>query len=204
MEIIKGKKSLKNTSVEDVAYAGRKMDKHFFQTKSQQVDNKAFKKDAELVDKGLKRSLTEAQEYNKSIKNIDSRYKKLKPLTSYIVRMCVAEDKQLDSGIILPSLMSTRKQTNSGILGDKINDPYRFISKAVVVSTPEFEKELKVGDMIQIVRPRPLVDGDSIVGYEHEYIHPDNTAIQAPTNIKDEDFGYAIIPRTMIKVVIDE
>ena len=204
MEILKSNSKLKNTSVEDVAYKDRPMNKHFFNGKSDKVDNVAFKKDAELVEQGYKRTLTDSQAYNANIRNIDTRYSKLTPLASYIVRICVAEDKELSSGIILPTMMSTRKQTNSGILGDKIPDPFKFTAKAVIVALPEYEKELKVGDLVQIVRPRTIVDGDSIAGYEYEYIHPDNNAVQAPSNIKDIDFGYAIIPRNMIKVIINE
>jgi len=204
MEIIKGKSQLKNTSVEDVAFKDRKKNSHYYNTKPEAMENTAFKKDAELVDKGLKRTVTESQEYNANITKIDERFKTLKPLNSYIIRLCVAEDLQLESGIILPSIMTTRKQTNSGILGDKINDPFKFTSKAVIVATPTHEQELKQGMMVQVVRPRPIVDGDSIIGYENEYIHPDNPATQAPTNIKNPNFGYAIIPRQMIKVIIDE
>lgn len=204
MEILKSNSKLKHTSVEDVAYEGRQKNSHFFNGKSDKMDNAAFKKDAELVEQGYKRTLSDSQKYNAEIRVIDGRYTKLTPLASYIVRICVAEDKELSSGIILPTMMSTRKQTNSGILGDKIPDPFKFTAKAVIVAIPEYEKELKAGDLVQIVRPRTIVDGDAIAGYEFEYIHPDNNSVQAPTNIKDKDFGYAIIPRNMIKVIINE
>lgn len=208
MEILKSKGNLKNTTVEDVAFAGTSTQQVFFQD----TENISSGNEAALLKRELD-ALTNTQEneavvrakYNNSLPNLDERYTSLTPLNSYIVRMFILEDevKQIgESSLILPKTTFTRKQTNAGGIGDKIIDPFRFKSVAIIVAVPKHESELKPGMKVHIVKPRPIVDGDAIVGYTAEYVHPDYNDSQVPQSPKDVDFGYAIISRQEIKVIV--
>ena len=199
-----GKSKLKNITVEDVAYAGREKNKVFMQTTEHEAtENVALKQEMDIK---IELTLTESDRrktYNKNITKLDERYSKCTPLGAYIVRLFIMEDEITKSGLLLPSLATTRAKTNQGI-GDKIEDPFRFKQTAVIVAVPKHENELKPGDIVQIVKPRPAVDVDQVVGYEYEYVHHTYNFERVPTNVQDPDFGYAIVPRTVIKVIVNE
>lgn len=199
-----GKGKLKNITVEDVAYAGREKNKVFMQTTEHEAtENAALKQE---MDTRLELTLSQSdkrKQYNNNITNLDPRYTGYVPLGSYIIRLFIMEDEVTKSGLLLPSTATTRAKTNQG-LGDKIEDPFRFKQTAVIVAVPKHENELKPGDIVQIVKPRPAVDGDQVVGYEYEYVHHTYNFDRVPTNVQDPDFGYAIVPRTLIKVIVNE
>lgn len=199
-----GKGKLKNITVEDVAYADRAKNKVFMQTTEHEAtENAALKQE---MDTRLELTLSQSdkrKQYNNNITNLDPRYTGYVPLGSYIIRLFIMEDEITKSGLLLPSTATTRAKTNQG-LGDKIEDPFRFKQTAVIVAVPKHELELKPGDVVQIVKPRPAVDGDQVVGYEYEYVHHTYNFDRVPTNVQDPDFGYAIVPRTLIKVIVNE
>jgi len=207
MEILKGKNKLKSITAHDIAYEGvEKPATIYFQTPSDDTIPNTFLQDAAKSMEAVQGNEAAIRAgYNKNIANLDTRYTNLVPLTSYIVRMYILEDevKQIgESSLILPKTTWTRKQTNAGTIGDKIIDPFRFKSTAVIVAVPAYEKELQPGMTVHIVKPRPIVDGDSIVGYTNEYVHPDYNDPQVPQTPTDIDFGYAIISRQEIKVIV--
>ncbi len=197
-----GKGKLKNITVEDVAYAGREKNKVFMQnTEHEAVENTALKQEMDIK---IELTLTESgkrKKYNENIVNLDPRYTSYTPLGSYIIRLFIMEDEITKSGLLLPSSATTRAKTNQG-LGDKIEDPFRFKQTAIIVAVPKHENELVPGNIVQIVKPRPAVDGDIVVGYEYEYVHHTYNFERVPTNVQDSDFGYAIVPRTVIKVIV--
>lgn len=203
MNIQKGKNKLKNISVEDIAYQGRDKNKVFMQTSEKEKVNQVIPTKEYNVD--VENEIQTRKDYNTNIVNLDERYTKLVPLNSYIVRMQVMEDEVKKLGnidLVLPTTSFERKKTQSGRLGDKIIDPFRFKQSAVIVAVPSYETELKPGMMVQIVKPRGMTDEDSVVGYEYEYVHPDYLYPMVPKSVTDPDFGYAIIPKQLIKVII--
>lgn len=206
MEIMKGKSKLKNTSVEDIVFEDRAKNQFFISNgDTQPVENVQFKKEAEGIVKNTLTDQEKRQAYNRNITNLDPNFTKLKPLGSYLIRMFVSEDEITKSGLIIPSSAKhfTRSQTNSGFVGDKIPNPYRFTSKAVIVSAPEFEQELKPGMVVQVVQLLPIVDKDTVVDYQNSYIHPDDLSNTPTTDVEDPGFGYAIINRNAIKVIVE-
>lgn len=207
MEILKGKNKLKSITAHDIAYEGiEKPAAIYFQTPHDEAIPNTFLEDAAKSMEAVQGSeATIRANYNNNITNLDPRYTCLIPLTSYIVRIHILEDqvkKIGESSIILPTNTWARKQTNAGTIGDKIIDPFRFKATAVIVAVPEFEKQLQPGMIVHIVKPRPIVDGDSIVGFTNEYVHPDYNDSQVPQTPTDIDFGYAIISRQEIKVIV--
>ena len=207
MEILKGKNSLKNVTVEDIAYSNRPTgDKVYFQTPADKtIPNDFIKKEAESMIAVQENEAAIRANYNKSLIILDPDYTSLRPLNTYIVRLSVMEDevkKIGESSLILPKTSFARKQTNAGSIGDKIIDPFRFKPVAIIVAVPAYETEIQPGMMVHIVKPRVVVDGDTIVGYTDEYAHPNYNDTQVPQNVVDKDFGYAIISRQQIKVII--
>lgn len=207
MEILKSKENLKNTTVEDVAFAGTSKQQVFFQNADVTSSNEGalLQRELEVLTNVQETEAVVRARYNNNLLNLDERYTSLTPLNSYIVRLFILEDevKQIgESSLILPKTTFTRKQTNAGGIGDKIIDPFRFKNVAVIVAVPKHESELKPGMKVHIVKPRPIVDGDAIVGYTAEYVHPDYNDSQVPQHPTDKDFGYAIISRQEIKVIV--
>ena len=207
MEILKGKNKLKSITAHDIAYEGvDNSNKVYFQTPTDETIPNTFLQDAAKSMEAVQGNEAAIRAgYNNSITTLDPRYTSLTPLTSYIVRLHILEDqvkKIGESSLILPTNSWARKQTNAGTIGDKIIDPFRFKSTAVIVAVPAYEKELQPGMTVHIVKPRPIVDGDSIMGYTNEYVHPDYNDPQVPQTPTDVDFGYAIISRQEIKVIV--
>lgn len=207
MEIVNGdqKAKMKSITVEDVAH-GTNPNQVFFQSgEIEKVPNTVFTKDAELMTQAQVSDSELRVQYNTAITTLNPEYAKLQPLNSYIIRMKVLEDevkKIGDSKLILPKTSFARKQTNAGTIGDKISDPFRFTGVAVVVAIPEHETQLKPGMLVHIVKPRVIVDNESVLGYTDEYVHPDYNDTRVPQLVQDPDFGYAIISRQQIKVII--
>jgi len=208
MEILKGKQNLKGITVEDIAHE-KSTNKVYFQTPfvegEEVVTNDFLVKEAATMTAVQSSEAEIRANYNSSITTLDPRYSSLKPLSSFIVRLFVMEDeikKIGESSLILPKTSFARKQTNAGSIGDKIVDPFRFKPVAVIVAVPGYEAELQPGMLVHIVKPRVVVDGDVIVGYTDEYAHPDYNDTQVPQTVQDIDFGYAIISRQQIKVII--
>lgn len=206
MNIQNGKRKLKEITVEDIAFKDRQKNKVFMQNNNrEEVDNEVFKKEAEGMTKNFTSELELRKNYNSSLTELDPRYTNLTPIDSYIVRMYVLEDeiKKLGSAdLIIPTATFTRKQTNSGRLGDKIADPFRFKQMAVIVAVPSYETNLKPGMVVQVVPPTIIADDIDVVGFEYQYVHPDYPYPMVPKNVDNKDFGYSIIPKQRIKVIV--
>lgn len=142
--------------------------------------------------------------YNERITQLDERYTSLTPLNSYIIRLFIRDEKKTKSGLYLPDV-KIKQQSHSGMAEWEATDPWQFTQKAVIVAIPSFEQELKPGDIVQIAGFSMHGDKESITSYDIQYTHPDYmTPRFPPTNPEDEDFGYGIVPRTHIKVLISK
>lgn len=141
--------------------------------------------------------------YNDNLTNLDPRYAGLTPLNSFIVRMHIRDIAKTRSGLYIPDA-KIKSQSHSGMAEWEARDPFQFTQKAVIVAVPAFEQELQPGDMVQVVRPNMFTDKEEVLGYDTQYVHPDYVLNFVPTDPADPDFGYAIIPRTHIKVLIEK
>ena len=142
------------------------------------------------------------QAYNSKIFALDNRYKVLQPLESFIVRLMVKEAVQTNAGLILPSLNKAQGKTHNGYDDDPVTDVYNFAQKAVIVSSPSHEVVLVPGTLVHMTPVQIIVQQREVVGYEFQYVHPDFQGTTVPKSITDQDFGYAIIPRNRIRVII--
>lgn len=203
MEVIKGNKNLKGTTVNDILYPKNK-DQIFFQdtTPTEKVDY--ITKQAESLVQNAVTELEKRKNYNLNLRNLDPDYTKLTPLNSYIVRLAIVEDEITKSNIILPKLINVKAERKSGQGYEEIPDPFRFKSTAVIVSVPKYETTLKPGMLVQIAYFDMIATSDEVVGYQNAYAHPDYNDKIVPRQPDHKHFGYAILPQQMIKVIVDE
>ena len=142
-------------------------------------------------------------QYNESITTLDPLYSTVEPLGSYIVRFYVRTMPK-KSKLILPVTGEILQPHKSGLVQEKALDPYRFSSKAVLVAVPEGEGQLKQGMIVQCVTPKPIGEGETVYGYEAEYLHPSYEEKLGPRDTEHRHYGYAILPRTWIKVILTD
>jgi hypothetical protein len=142
-------------------------------------------------------------EYNAKIAELNPVYSTVEPLGSYIVRFFVRTMPK-KSKLILPVSGEILQNHKSGLVQEKARDPYRFSSKAVLVAVPEGEGQLKQGMIVQCVTPEPVGEGEQVFGYQAEYLHPSYEDRLGPKDCKNPHFGYAIIPRNWIKVILPD
>lgn len=143
-------------------------------------------------------------DYNNAIHQLDPRFTNLRPLNSYIVRFQLRlEEKRSD--LIVPASGDILLPSRSGKHKEAVKDPYRFKQVAIVVCVPEHETQLKPGMLVHCVGPNPIGNiDDGILGYDCEYLHPEYNQPVGPKDPKDKDFGYAIVDRGRIKVIIQD
>ncbi len=196
MAFHKGKEKLKAITVEDIAYKNSGKNKVYMQGPPTE-GAPLLTTQPVFMDNDEGRVL-----YNEMLLNLDPDYAKLRPVGSYIVRMFVLTKSITPQGLLILPNTKVMGQSHSGFKKIEVTDPYQFHSKAVIVAVPEFEKEIEPGMVVQIVKPRTILQEDQVVGYEYEYAHPDYLLPQVPLLPSDKHFGYAIIPRTSIKVIV--
>ena len=206
----KSESALRDISVESVAMSKKeKPPTIYFSTKN--TENDLQQKDESSAEKATNEGffLKQANDttenkrkaYNANLTMLDPRYSSLTPLGSFIVRLYIRDEVRTKSGLYLPDA-TVKSKSHSGMADWEARDPFGFTQSAVIVSTPKFETELFPGDVVQIVRPQMLADKDSVLGYDIQYVHPDYQINFVPTDPEDADFGYGIIPRSHIKVLI--
>lgn len=203
----KSEAALKNISVESVAMSKKeKSPTIYFNTKSTNDSSESKQSEPKESEGHFLKLANDTAEnkrkaYNANLTTLDPRYSSLTPLGSFIVRLYIRDEVRTKSGLYLPDA-TVKSKSHSGMADWEARDPFGFTQSAVIVSIPKFETELSPGDVVQIVRPQMLADKDSVLGYDIQYVHPDYQVNFVPTDPDDEDFGYGIIPRSHIKVLI--
>lgn len=193
---------MKKITVEQVAMEKNlPKNKIYFTNTDDRVEELASKRKPDVaVEDPMEKKRTE---YNNSITTLDPKYTALAPINSFIVRIFVRDKMRTESGVYLQPkqvLWESRNSTKT-----KVHvDPWQFTSKAVIVSVPSHETYLKPGDIVQIVSPQSIASEAEVLGYEYQYAHPDYMEPQMPKDPQHQHFGYAIIHREMIKVLINE
>lgn len=210
----KSERALKNISVESAAMSKqKKAPSIYFTTPSEKDSEKTIQKESTMnptnqneghfLKVAIDAAEDERQAYNANLTNLDPRYSSLTPLNSFIVRLHIRDEMRTKSGIILPGA-KIKSQSHSGMAEYSARDPFQFTGKAVIVSVPKFETELCPGDIVQIVRPQLFADKEEVLGYDVAYAHPDYQLSLIPTSPDHPDFGYAIVGRGSIKVLIEK
>lgn len=203
MNIHQGKKKMKGATLED--FIESKKDKpvsvSFAQAAEKNLNYDWMQKEA--VVKAFTDDAEKRKWYNDNLKEIDPLYASLKPLDGYIIRMSVREYVESKTGLLIVNPDMTQSvRPGSHTPGDAIRNPYDFDSVAVIVAVPHYDTQLKPGDMVQVVRPRPEVVGDQVVHYENGYAHPEYKLGELPKSVESRHFGYALVPFNRIKVLL--
>ncbi len=194
----------------DIAYQDQvreSKEKNFFTTTARQAVDPELAKALLNQSAGVEQVVIERSRraaYNQRIFKLDPRYAALKPIDSFIVRLMVREGVQTKSGLILPSANRVQGKTRNGYDDDPVEDPYNFTQKAIIVAAPAHESILVPGTLVHIAGLQVIVHERVVVGYESQYLHPDYPNPIGPTMVDHQDFGYAIIQRPRIRVIIAE
>lgn len=202
MNIHQGKENLKNETLNDFIESKReKPTSVYFSTPIE--EGNAYWSGKEQIVKAFTDDAEKRKWYNENLGDLDPIYSGLSPLDGYIVRMTVREYVESKTGLLIVNPDMTQSvRPGSHTPGDAIRNPYDFDSVAVIVAVPKFETNLKAGDFVQIVRPRPEVVADQVVHYEMGYAHPEYKLGELPKNVESRHFGYALIPYNRIKVLL--
>ena len=118
------------------------------------------------------------------------------------MRVMVREAVETKSGLILPSIGKAQGKTRNGYDDDVVNDPYNLSQKAIIVATAPHETILVPGTLVHIAHLQTIVHERQVVGYEAQYLHPDYPHAIGPKDVADQDFGYALVSRARIRVII--
>lgn len=152
------------------------------------------------------RTVDETKTYNKEIGELDPLYAEFRPLYDYVVRFFVREAEITDSGLFLGTgiegydYIPRYKKGASGqrYTQKSLDNPFKFKAKAIIVATPENgDPRLKPGTVIGI---RPIkafdigVEETVYLDYECSFVHPEAKILAPPTNIKDQHYGYGLLP----------
>ena len=201
---IKHTSKLQGVTVEDIAYSGREKNQIFMNQNPKLSDAERLAiraADHKTAATGFETENNTRVEYNNNLKVLDPRFSNLEPLGSFILRYALVVDEKRSS-LIIPSMSEIIRPDKTGQIKGKVKDPYRFKQEAVIVCVPSHEQDLKPGMRVQSLAPNPLGDTTTIRGYDIEYLHPDYNGNEGPKDPADKDFGYAIVPRSYIKVII--
>lgn len=151
--------------------------------------------------------------YNQTIDDFDTCYKTFIPLDDILVRVYLKEPKESDSGLWLPThsasdIIEMKRRAGSGdrhTQGIEVT-PFTFSTQAVIVSVPEYLKEderLKPNQVVTIAHLKSqgviLNDDSVIIDYHCSFVHPEYGDTTPPRDFKNKHFGYALIPRGIIK-----
>lgn len=144
-------------------------------------------------------------DYNKEIENLDSRYTDLRPLNKIIVRSYVKNLKD-ENGLIQPNTAPIVIPTRSGVGALQLLDnPWPYSKRAIIVSIPSWEQELKVGMTIQLNNApvRAMNRGsDYGLAMPNGFQHYEYEDIEPPKDPEHEDYGYLLVDRTEIEVIL--
>ncbi len=135
--------------------------------------------------------------YNQNITNLDEDFTSLKPTMHVLVRVYLKELEE-KNGILIPDYEILYGNTRNDMpLGIKVEDPYPFKYKAIVVATPQLSYELSfnVGDIVSLSKTSidKVILGkgdDAYPTVRNAFIHPDRNTTSVSVDPKDKDYGY--------------
>lgn len=151
------------------------------------------------------------EEYNAKLVDLDPIYSELKPTSSVLVRLYIKKLETTSSGIVIPEYSVLYSRTQNGVpSGIKIEDPFPFMLKAVVVAKPVLSYDLpyNVGDTVILHKSAitKTVEGrgdDAIPQIENSFVHPDyGSSYDTPTDVTDPNYGYLEVGLQDIRFVI--
>lgn len=163
------------------------------------------KKDFNL--EAIDKNVEARKNYNDNITKFNDNYTTFKPYQGLLVRIYLRELK-LAAGKIFtgdtPGFDKIQIPSSNvqGAVWRTIDNPFPFAAKCVVVSVPEHITNFKTGDVLAIhqLQALPARKGDdSVIIYEHFFVHPDSGIILPTQDFESEDFGYAIIPTSIVQ-----
>lgn len=210
--IHKGKKKLKDTSIEDIAMKNSTDRKHqvFFKDNNPKLildGTTQHAIEAKRIKEATDQNFLERQQYNNRLLELDPLYSEdLKPLRdTFIVRFALLPQMTTSTGLMLSgSDRSVATKTKNGHIKDYLADPWEFQGVCVIVASPEHEKFLVPGMLMQTPTPVAQAYGEKILDYKNAYLHPASGYAQPPKSPTDRHYGYGIVSTSWFRIQLSE
>lgn len=163
-------------------------------------------KSVELEQEHWKNLDENIQEYNKKVLDLDKEFTEMTPMEGILIRCFHIETKKTEGGLYLETKFPVGERTQNGLgIRETLDSPWKYSTKAIVVSTASHIKNVNVGDIIQIhqdaVMPTKL-SRDTPFLLKYSYTLPDYPGFSPPTNLSDKNYGYMLVPINEIAMFI--
>ncbi len=138
------------------------------------------------------------EKYNKNVAILDPEYSiGFKPFGLYLIRYFIKAPKILGNGMMFENTdkIPVPTKNGQGILDTVIN-PFPFAHRAIIVSIPEHERTLKVGQVVHANSPRvvaPIPGDRSTIIYESCFFKHDSEFSAPTTDMNNPEYGYALV-----------
>lgn len=144
--------------------------------------------------------------YNENIHTHDDIYANFVPYQGVLVRVYLRQAMEVNNlfvgdinGFDKIQIPSANVQ---GATWRTVDNPFPFLGKCVVVNTPSHVTNIQKGEILAIPQLQALAarkGDDSVIVYEHFFVHPDSGYMLPVKDFKSSSFGYAIIPTGIIQ-----
>ncbi len=156
---------------------------------------------------GIDKAIESRKVYNANIESFSSNYDTFIPYQGILVRVYLRELKLASGKIYTGDILGFDKiqipsSNVQGAVWRTVDNPFPFTPKCIVVNVPEHITNFKRGDILAIpqLQALPARKGDdSVIIYEHFFVHPNSGNILPVQDFESEDFGYAIIPTSIVQ-----
>ena len=167
----------------------------------------------EQVRNAMEDRVKDVKFYNETLKDVSNDYKDFSPYNEVLIRLFLREPTLTESGIYLgnESKADYVELQRRGASGDRhtsntVITPFKFDTKAVIVSVPKFLEEddrYEVGKVVCVhhlsTKGVVYADNTTSMSYEYAFVHPSYGNITPPTSSSSAHFGYALVPAQIIR-----
>jgi hypothetical protein len=194
----------RETTMNDIT-GHRDKNKVFFNTPREEGGLITPKVDFNL--QGIDKQIEDRNNYNANIQAHSRLYESFTPYQGILVRVYLRELKLAAGKIFTGDSAGFDKiqipsSNVQGAVWRTVDNPFPFAAKCVVVATPPHITNFSKGDVLAIpqLQALPARKGDdSVIIYEHFFVHPDSGSVLPVQDFTNENFGYAIIPTSIIQ-----
>jgi hypothetical protein len=144
--------------------------------------------------------------YNDNITNYASNYANFVPYQGVLVRVYLRDLAEVNNLFLGNSSGYDKIQIPSanvqGATWRTVDNPFPFLGKCVVVNVPAHITNIAKNDILaipQLQAGAARKGDDSVIVYEHFFVHPDSGFSLPVKDFNSPDFGYAIIPTGIIQ-----
>lgn len=175
--------------------------------------NKEHEEKANDLRRALEDELDRVKGYNQTLDDFSICYKNFIPYNKVLIRVFLREPQISESGFWMPStskadVVEVQRRAGSGdrYTQNIVESPFKFDTKAIIVSAPTYaleDERYKPGTIVCIehlkAQATTFQDDSTVIQYAFAFVHPDYGDVVPPQNYQSEHYGYALVPTDVIK-----